>query len=336
MKILIATPLYPPDVGGPAQYAKEIHEELNSRSIEAPVVSYGKIEKGLPSGLRHIAYGTRLLRSLLSADAVLALDTWSVGLPALLLSRLFRKKFLVRIGGDFLWEGYVERTGNLVKLTDFYASLPRLSLKERLIRRGTAYLLAHADYILFTTTWQRDIWKKQYVFREEKVYILENYYPPREEGEKPDKRSFLFMGRAIKLKNDERFGRVFERIKKRYPDIELDGKGIHFSREGYLERVRRSYAVVLPSVSDVNPNMIIDAVRFGKPFLCTQDTGIYERLKGVGVFVDTLDEQELERGIEELLDPKRYGELSTRLRSFSYTHSWEEIVNELLACVRKP
>jgi len=33
MKILIATGIYPPDIGGPAKYAKSLAEELESREI---------------------------------------------------------------------------------------------------------------------------------------------------------------------------------------------------------------------------------------------------------------------------------------------------------------
>ena len=33
--LLIATPIYPPDVGGPATYAKKIREEFKRRGIES-------------------------------------------------------------------------------------------------------------------------------------------------------------------------------------------------------------------------------------------------------------------------------------------------------------
>jgi glycosyltransferase involved in cell wall biosynthesis len=116
----------------------------------------------------------------------------------------------------------------------------------------------------------------------------------------------------------------------------LDGQGMRFSREGYLERVRRCYAVVLPSVSDVNPNGIIDAIRYGKPFLCTKDSGIYDRLKEVGVFVDTLDADSMAHGLETLLDDEKYAALQAKIAAFTFTHSWAEITDELLSIAQRP
>src|SRR3989344_2545076 len=221
MKILIATGIYPPEVGGPAIYAKEIHDELESRNIEAPVFHYGKLEKSLPPGLRHLAYAFRLLPHVWHTDAVLAFDTGSTGLPAAILARLFRKKFLVRIGGDFLWESYVERTGDLVRLSEFSNAKRPLTLKERLIFKGTKFLLKHSFGTLFTTSWQRDIWRKAYGFKDERAFIIDNFYPPREKGDTPDK-SFLFVGRVIKLKNEKKFLSAFETVRMRHPDIFLD------------------------------------------------------------------------------------------------------------------
>ena len=41
MKILIATPLYPPEIGGPATYAETLAKELPRCGDEGAVVSYG-------------------------------------------------------------------------------------------------------------------------------------------------------------------------------------------------------------------------------------------------------------------------------------------------------
>src|SRR3989344_4554547 len=95
MKVLIATPLYPPQIGGPAKYAQALSEWLPNVGHEAPVLSYGWVERHLPSGVRHLWYFLRLLPQVFGVDAVFALDTWSVGLPALIAAKLARKKLLV-------------------------------------------------------------------------------------------------------------------------------------------------------------------------------------------------------------------------------------------------
>ncbi len=115
MRLLIATPLYPPDVGGPATYAKILEETLPSRGIAVTVVSFGSV-RHLPSGVRHLRYFLNVLSVARKADIVLALDPVSVGLPALLAVRLLRKRFAVKVVGDFAWEQYMQRKEKREKL----------------------------------------------------------------------------------------------------------------------------------------------------------------------------------------------------------------------------
>jgi hypothetical protein len=106
MKIVIATGIYPPDIGGPAYYAQGLSGALRAAGHDAPVVTYGVL-KALPTGIRHLAYMFRLTPSLIRADAVVALDTFSVALPVVILAQLFRVPVVIRTGGDFVWEHYL-------------------------------------------------------------------------------------------------------------------------------------------------------------------------------------------------------------------------------------
>lgn len=326
-KWLIATPSLPPAVAGPAQYAAGIGGELERRGEEVRTVAYGALEHALPPLVRHKVYALRLASSALRSDIVFALDTWSVGVPALLVARIFRKKYLVRVGGDFLWESYVERTGEKVPLSEFYQNIRPLSLKEKLIRKGTGYLLSRADAILFTTTWQRDLWQKAYRFDDARAHVLENVFPPRETPSAPAHRTFVAAGRAIRLKNMETLRSAFRTVQERHPDIALDERQLPPAE--HLARIARCYAVIVPSLSEVNPNTLVDAIRFGKPFIATRDTGALARLGTIGVFVDTRDEASLERAIESLLDPRLYEETASRIRAFTYVRTWDDIADDV-------
>src|SRR3989344_7957398 len=99
MKIVIATGIYPPEVGGPSYYAQGLAEALRAAGHDAPVVTYGLL-KVLPTGIRHLAYMFRLTPHLFGADAVVALDTFSVALPVVILAQFFRVPVVVRTGGD--------------------------------------------------------------------------------------------------------------------------------------------------------------------------------------------------------------------------------------------
>src|SRR3989344_5223918 len=176
MRILIATGIYPPDIGGPAQYALGVEEVWQKAGHEVKVLSF-RFERRLPTGIRHVYYFLRVLFSLPGVDFVFSPDTFSAALPALLASTLLGKQLIIRTGGDFLWEWYVERTGDLVLLRDFYSTrLLRLNRKERIIFSLLRFLFRHADAIIFSTAWQRDIFTKPYGLNAARCHIVENYY----------------------------------------------------------------------------------------------------------------------------------------------------------------
>ena len=52
MKVIIATPLYPPEIGGPATYAEILVHELPKRGIEIELVKFSDV-RHLPKLIRH-------------------------------------------------------------------------------------------------------------------------------------------------------------------------------------------------------------------------------------------------------------------------------------------
>jgi len=93
MKILLTTGIYPPAIGGPALYVKNLEEVWRKEGHKVRVLYY-ELEKKLPTGIRHLLFFFRTILVLPRVDFVLALDTFSVGLPATLAARLFGKKII--------------------------------------------------------------------------------------------------------------------------------------------------------------------------------------------------------------------------------------------------
>lgn len=115
MRLLIATPLYPPEPGGPATYAKLLESEFPG---EVAVVKFRDVRK-YPKGIRHIVYSWRIFRAARSSDMVFALDPVSVGLPSLCAAYLRGKPFAVKVVGDYAWEQGVQRFGISDSLDSF-------------------------------------------------------------------------------------------------------------------------------------------------------------------------------------------------------------------------
>ena len=332
LNILICTGIYPPDIGGPVKYAKNLTDEFSRNGNKVKVLAYG-IEKKLPIAIRHMWYFLRTIFALPKADLVIGLDIFSTGFPAVLAGKIFGKKTILRVGGDFLWETYVESTGHLIKLKDFYGKQPRLSLKFKIIALLQKFALKNASALAFNTGWQKDFFEKIYKLNPRKNFIIENFYPEKsvvaEKVNKANEASFLFAGRKIKFKNLKFIEEVFEDLKsvgiKARLDI-VDG----LTQKELQEKIKNSYAVITTSVSDFAPNFIVESLSANKPFILTKECGLVEKLDGLGVIVDPLDKNSIKKAVLLLLDENNYKRYREKITAFNFTHSWNEIAQEFL------
>lgn len=109
MKVVLATPLYPPDIAPPAPYIKELATRLKE-SHDVHIVTYGHIPEAI-SGVRIEAISKRrrkvsrlisftiaLWRRSVWADVLFVENGLSVELPALLCSLILRKPIIFHIG----------------------------------------------------------------------------------------------------------------------------------------------------------------------------------------------------------------------------------------------
>lgn len=101
MKVVIVTPLYPPEVAEPAPYAKELARRLSqgdSVSVVAythlpeqtPGVTVEAVDKRRPLPARLYAFTRALLKAMDRADVVYAINGSSVELPVLVASYVRR------------------------------------------------------------------------------------------------------------------------------------------------------------------------------------------------------------------------------------------------------
>lgn len=328
MKILIATGIFPPDIGGAAYYAENLAKEFVCRNNDVKIVTY-RLEKKLPIGFRHCFYFFKLILRIPWVDLIVALDTFSVGLPAVIAAKIFKKKITIRVSGDFLWESYVERSGNLIPIRHFYEKMPKLSQKEKLIFWFTKFVLKNCSALVFTTAWQRDIFGKPYALDSSKNRIIENFYEEKIADLGFQEKNFLWAGRPLNLKNLKVLKAAFSEAQKENGSIKLEISE-KVSQEDLFKKIQTCYAVILPSISDVSPNFAIDAIRAGKPFILTRETGLYERLKDVGIFIDPLDKDDIKKKILFLTVDNNYNEYKKRIGVFNFTHSWRQIADEFL------
>ena len=332
MKIIIATGIYPPDIGGPAQYAKNLKVEFEGLGHQVKMLTY-QLEKKMPTGVRHFWFFLRCLLTFPRSDLVIALDTFSVGLPAVMAAKIFGKKIIIRTGGDFLWEQFVERTGDLVLLKDFYQTrLDKLNLKEKIVFKLSRWTVCNVSRLIFSTDWQRKIWLPVYGFDEAKTTIVENYYGTKELSFPPSEKNFLAGSRPLKWKNTARLEAAFNKTRIKNAKIVYDDTTKPF--EKFMDKVAHCYAVILVSIGDISPNLILDAIRHNKPFILTKETGFYDKLKDIGLFVDPENIDDIADKILYLADEKNYVQCRKKIENFNFIHTWTQIADEFLVVCR--
>lgn len=333
MRILITTGIYPPQIGGPAQYAKNMFNLWSEMGHKVSVKVFSRFNF-LSTGVRHLIYFLYILPAVLKADFIFTLDTFSVALPSVLAARMLGKKIIIRTGGDFLWEGYIERTGDLVLLRDFYKTrMDKFSIKEKVILYLTKWTLNHADLLVFSTNWQKDIFFEPYNLNKNKIAVVENHYDKKEQSSKFEsgmsvKKYFIAGTRPLGWKNVPFLKKIFESEEIKSKMAFLDIKSAPYDE--FMGKISKAYAVILVSLGDISPHIILDAINLNKPFILTEECGILDRVGDVSLTVNPKNENDIKEKILWLLNEENYRKQVEKIKNFSFTHTWEEIAREYL------
>lgn len=331
MKIIIASPLYPPEIGGPSYYAKGLEDSFKKAGHEVEVVAYGDLRE-LPTGISHLVYFFRIFPYLRGARAVIALDTASVAIPTWLAATLRGIPHVIRTGGDFVWEHYIERTGDLVPLPFFYDEPRKLSFKENLVFMLTRFV-ARRSTLVFSTEMQRDVWMHPYGLAKGKTRIIGNAVDIALPSETPSKKNFLWYVRQSAMKNVSHVRAAFEQAKEKFPDIMLEEGQL--PKQQLLERMKSCYAVILPSVTEISPNYILDALRFHKPFVLDKYSGFAKWLAPYGTLVDPLDVDDVARALEKLASDEGYAQALEKVSKFSFVRTYDDVAKDFLSLIEK-
>ncbi len=132
-KVLIATGLKAPSMVSLAFTTKILVEGLPKNNIDVSVVSFDTVMK-YPRFLRHGIYFLKLLFKSFSASVIYAQDPVSVGFPAMLVSKILHKRFILRIVGDYAWEQGVQRKGVVDILEKFSLEYDKYPLFVRVLK----------------------------------------------------------------------------------------------------------------------------------------------------------------------------------------------------------
>lgn len=336
MKILICTGIYPPDIGGPATYSKLLFEELPKKGIEVEVLSFGKV-RHLPKVLRHFAYFIETLKQASGVDLIYAQDPVSVGLPAILASKILSKKFVLKIVGDYAWEQYQQ-----IKCIDFVTPEDFQNKKYDFVtemrRKIERWVAKKADRIVVPSNYLKKI-VMMWGITQKKIEVVYNAFAPKNiiETKEELRQKFNFeekiifsVGRLVPWKGFELLIEVVKdlpntklliagdgpdenKLKDKIKNLGLENKVKLLGRlkqEDLLQYIKASDIFVLNTGYEGLSHQLLEVMAVGTPIVTTNIGGNPELIGNnkQGLLVGYNNKQEIKDAIEKILKNYQIGE----------------------------
>ncbi|OGH72443.1 MAG: hypothetical protein A2921_04085 [Candidatus Magasanikbacteria bacterium RIFCSPLOWO2_01_FULL_43_20b] len=325
MKLLITTGLFPPDIGGPATYSKILAEELSIRGVRVAVLSFGLVRK-LPRFIRHLVYFFKVLKLGRKAEVIFAQDPISVGLPSMLAAKILRKKFVLKIVGDYAWEQGVQRFG-IKELLDIFLLKKDYPWQVKLLRWTEKLVAEEADKIITPSEYLRKVVMKWGV-DEKKIEVVYNEVefktaaPIKHDNE----RWLVSVGRLVPWKGFDALIEIMPDLLKEFPDLKLKivgggperdkleleirnydlgnsvEMGGELSHEKTLSFIHSADIFILNSGYEGLSHVILEALSFGRPVLASRSGGNSEIVVSskTGDLFEYNDREEIKNKISSL------------------------------------
>jgi glycosyltransferase involved in cell wall biosynthesis len=326
MEILIATGIYPPESGGPATYSKLLEDRLPGLGVRVRVLPF-RVVRHLPPGIRHAAYFFKVLSLARGTDVVYALDTVSVGLPAMLAAALLGKKFMVRVPGDYAWEQGRQRFGVADELDDFQTK--RYGWRVELLRAIQKWVVRRAVATVVPSEYMKNVvgrWGAP--ARVHRIYSSITL-PPQYElpAQRPEGFLVLSIARPVPWKGLEGLARAVARNPSWTLKV-VNGLP-HPQAMGWL---KTADVFVLNSTYEGLSHLLVEAMALGTPVIATRVGGNPELVTdGTGLLIDVKDDEQLYRAITEVYDNpgaarERAHKALEKVREFSIDTAIHQIV----------
>jgi len=225
-RVLICTGIYPPDGGGPATYSKLLFDELPKRGVGVKVLSFGAV-RHLPKVVRHFIYFFKALKMGKKADIIFAQDPVSVGFPAMLAAKILRKKFILKVVGDYAWEQFQARGEKFITPENFQDK--KFDFKTELRRKIQKYVAKNAHKIIVPSQYLKKI-VLRWGIDEDKIKVIYNAFEAPDLKESKDKLRkklnlsgtvLISAGRLVTWKGFDKLIEIMPEIIKEIPDAKL-------------------------------------------------------------------------------------------------------------------
>lgn len=337
MRILIATPTYPPERGYHATYIKELcpimGKEHQLTVIAYVVVAYSDIEtpssevkvlpidKRRPLAIRLIKFFLKTLEESRDNDLIYVQNTLAAGLPVALASFITGKPFVLKFVGDEAQERIAQ------------GKLKKNNPKIFLISLIQNFVLKRASKIIAISECQKQNITKTHKIKPEK--IITNYNPPEKQEILPfiiqnKKHQISIIGKLTNLNEIDTSIKAIAILKNRFPNIKLMIVGNSLETENlkklslsldlsknveFLGKISRAEIWKIRKESDINifnytdkilPQLILNNFLAQTSTVAIDTPGVREIIEHekTGLLVKLNDDKSLANAVEKLFNDK--------------------------------
>ncbi len=311
----------------------------------------------------HIALLRGITKVSKGCDVIYTLSPSFTGLASLIAARLLRKPVVLRFVGDAAWETASNTRQTNKNLEDFL----RLPEGDRTIKWLIAvqkFVLNSVNKVIVPSRFLKGILIEYYKVRSEKIKViynsidLEDYQKiPFRPFQRSTKLTMVTVGRLVRHKRIDKIIEAISVIRVKYPNVELliigEGPekenlenltrelGIESNVNFYgsvdhskiLDLIQNADMLVLNSIYEGLPHVVIEAMACGTPVIATNIKGTNEVVEDgeTGLLVSPDNDKELKDKIILLLKNK---ELRKRLVENAYKNvmgkfTWEKNLSML-------
>lgn len=344
MKLIFATPLYPPDIGGPATYTHELAERLR-HAHEITIVAYADspeeidgvtliaISKLQRLPIRLFKYFFALYRAAKDCDVIYVQNAVAAGLPAMVVGKLRHKPVILKFVGDEAWER-ASQAGLTHKRLEEFLRAPEGSFKIKLLMYIQGIVLRHVSLVSTPSAYLREELVFAYHVPQERAIV--NYNAAEETETAPFvsvriAHQIATTARLVSWKGIDGIIRATVLVRKHFPDATLvvagDGPELENLQKLVVElnagsfvkllgRVSRAETWQLRKASDVYvlnstyeglPHTVLTSFAAEIPTVATDIPGTNEAVynEETGLLVEPGDDEALAAAVERYFtDPE--------------------------------
>ena len=192
-------------------------------------------------------------------DVIVAQSPLMEGLVGAILKKIFRKELIIEAHGDWEWRKNLSR---ITKIS--FKNADKIRVVANYLLEKVRKIAPDKPYFIFPTFTDLDD------FLAEKEIKFENLV--------------LFVGRNDPVKGVKYLIKAFDKIKSEFPEFKLIlvGEGLpegKLSLREVREKMGNCYCLVVPSVSEGLPRVIMEAMALAKPVVASNVGGIPDLVK---------------------------------------------------------